>query len=139
MTDRETVGADLWATGMSPGHSPVEFARPYLQDRGAVVISELGSLESGSRVLIGGVVTHRQRPATAMGVTFVNLEDETGMANVICSKGAWSRYRRIARMSTALVVRGKLEHQDGVINVIADKIEVLKIPGENAIRARDFH
>ena len=45
-------------------------------------------------MLVGGLVTHRQRPATAGGVTFVNLEDETGMLNVTCSEGLWARYRR---------------------------------------------
>jgi DNA polymerase III alpha subunit len=44
-------------------------------------------------VLVGGLVTHRQRPATAGGVTFINLEDETGMLNVIVSEGAWQHLR----------------------------------------------
>ena len=44
-------------------------------------------------MLVGGVVTHRQRPATAGGITFINLEDETGMLNVVCSPGLWQRYR----------------------------------------------
>ena len=45
-----------------------------------------GSSRTTPGCIVGGVVTHRQRPATARGVTFVNLEDETGMINVICSR-----------------------------------------------------
>ena len=61
----------------------------------------LAACEPGSRVLVGGVVTHRQRPATAGGTTFLNLEDETGLVNVIVSVGCWTRYRRVARTAPA--------------------------------------
>ena len=72
---------------------------------------------------VGGVVTHRQRPATAGGITFVNLEDETGMVNVICSQGVWARHRRVARAAAALLVRGRLERSDeGVVNMLADRL-----------------
>jgi error-prone DNA polymerase len=87
-------------------------------------------------VLIGGAVTHRQRPATAGGVTFLNLEDETGMVNVICTMGLWTRYRRIARNSAALLVRGTVENAEGVTSLHADRLEPLdlRIPS----RSRDF-
>ncbi len=58
------------------------------------------------RVTVAGVVTHRQHPETAHGAVFVNLEDETGHVNVIFSKGAWARWRHVARGSPALVIRG---------------------------------
>ena len=81
--------------------------------------SGLPDVPDGDRVLVAGVVTHRQRPATASGTTFVNLEDETGLVNVICSKGCWARYRQAALTAPALLVRGKLEKVEGVVNVIA--------------------
>ena len=58
------------------------------------------------------------------------------MINVICSAGLWSRYRKIARTSPALVVRGTLERVDGVINVVADKLELL--PLTVGTKSRDF-
>ncbi len=139
MTEIEKTSADIWATGVTVTHSPVEFARPFLDARGAIPISELQEAEAESRVLIGGVVTHRQRPATAQGVTFLNLEDETGMANVVCSKGLWARHRRVARSAPAMIVRGKLERYDGVINIVADKLEALSLRGQGALKSRDFH
>ena len=87
-------------------------------------------------MLVGGVVTHRQRPATASGTVFVNLEDETGLVNVICSAGVWARYRRVARTASALLVRGNLERAEGVVNVVADRIDPLPLVG--ATRSRDF-
>jgi error-prone DNA polymerase len=105
---------------------------------GAVAASGLHGISHGERVLVGGVVTHRQRPATAQGTIFINLEDETGLVNVVCSKGAWAHYRRAARSSPALLVRGKLERVDGVVNVIADKITELSLHPGSALRSRDF-
>ncbi|MGI8684946.1 MAG: OB-fold nucleic acid binding domain-containing protein, partial [Acidimicrobiales bacterium] len=136
MTPREVAASDLWALGMSPDSSPTEFARPALDALGVVTAAGLFDAEPGSRVLVGGVVTHRQRPATASGITFVNLEDETGLVNVICSPGVWARHRRVARSSPALLVRGTLERVEGVINIVADRIEPLDLALPT--RSRDF-
>jgi error-prone DNA polymerase len=136
MSSAEETVADLWATGISTGQHPTEHVRDVLDERGILTAEQLRSAPAESRVLVGGVVTHRQRPATASGTVFLNLEDETGLINVICSAGLWSRYRRIARTSPALVVRGTLERVDGVINVVADKLEPLPLAAST--RSRDF-
>ncbi|MGG6495980.1 UNVERIFIED_CONTAM: hypothetical protein NY603_23975, partial [Bacteroidetes bacterium 56_B9] len=86
-TGMDRVAADLWATGISPDDHPVAHVRDDLTRRGVLSGAALKQAESGRRVEIGGVVTHRQRPATASGITFLNLEDETGMVNVIASVG----------------------------------------------------
>src|SRR6185436_11851103 len=103
---------------------------------GAVSVERLHTVEHGHRVSVGGIVTHRQRPATAGGVTFINLEDETGMLNVTCSPGLWQRYRKVARTSAALIVRGRLEKADGVLNLVADRLEAVAPPVTPA--SRDF-
>jgi error-prone DNA polymerase len=132
---REEALADLWATGISPDGHPTRFVREELERRGAVPAEALRSLPDGQRVLVGGVVTHRQRPATASGITFVNLEDETGLVNVVVSRGCWARYRTQAR-APALLVRGRLEQVEGVTNVVAEKIEPL--PVTTPQRSRDY-
>ena len=88
---------------------------------------------------VAGIVTHRQQPDTAKGVVFVNLEDETGLLNVICTADVWRRFRKVARMSPALVVRGMLERYQGVINVVASRIEELPLTAADMVRSRDFH
>jgi error-prone DNA polymerase len=120
--------ADVWATGLSPDTHPAEFARAHLDSLGALPVAALARVEDKTRVLVGGIVTHRQRPGTAGGITFINLEDETGMLNVTCSPGLWLRYRKVARLSNALLVRGRLESADGVINLNADRLEPLNVP-----------
>jgi DNA polymerase III alpha subunit len=94
------------------------------------------SREEAPRVLVAGVVTHRQRPATAGGTIFINLEDETGLVNVVVSKGCWSRHRRVATSAPALIVRGRLERAEGVTNVIAERMWVLDL--QTPAKSRDF-
>ena len=161
MSPVETAAADLWATGVTTDGYPTELVRARLDELGVKTAARLREVEHGTRVLVGGIVTHRQRPATAGGTTFVNLEDETGLINVICSKGVWAKYRRVAQGAGALLVRGILERTEtpqrpllaavgpdrlerpsvintSVINIIADRIDLLAMdvrPG----RSRDFH
>ena len=137
MSPVELGAADLWATGLSADSHPVQFVREQLDVLGAVPADGLAAVAPGTRVLVGGVVTHRQRPATAGGTTFLNLEDETGLINVICSKGVWDRYRRVGRAAGALLVRGRLESAEGVVNVIADQLRPLPL-GVRPTRSRDF-
>ncbi|MEM9033405.1 MAG: error-prone DNA polymerase [Actinomycetota bacterium] len=137
MSDVEESVADLWSTGVSPEGHPTRFARPELDRMGVVTAAGLVDCEDRAKVMVGGVVTHRQRPATASGVTFMNLEDETGLVNVVVSVGCWKRYRRVARTSPALLIRGTLERADGgVLNVVADKLEPLPVAA--APKSRDF-
>jgi error-prone DNA polymerase len=133
----ETLSADLWATGISPDDHPVRHLRPGLSGRGVLSAEQLRTAESGRRIEVAGLVTHRQRPATASGITFMNLEDETGLVNVICGAGFWARHRRVARDEPAVIVRGILERStEGVVNVLADAIEPLR--AGVAHRSRDF-
>ena len=111
--------------------------RPRLTSLGVITHDGLCALPDHTRVTIGGVVTHRQRPATARGVTFLNIEDETGLTNVIVDEVVWQRYRRVARESGGLLIRGMLEHsRDGVINVLAERIDKLHL-GLRTV-SRDF-
>jgi error-prone DNA polymerase len=137
MTPVEANRADLWATGVSPDSYPTEFIRPTLNQQGVVTAKELVDVPSGHRVTVGGIVTHRQRPATAQGIIFINLEDETGLINVICSKGAWARFRRVARSEPALLIGGTVENVEGVINLVAERIEPLRLT-TGSIKSRDF-
>ena len=143
MTAAELTVADVWATGVSPDSHPIVHLRDRLDRFGAIPIDRLDAVgrtagpDAPPRVLVGGLVTHRQRPATAGGVTFLNLEDETGMLNVTCSEGLWMRYRTVALGSAALLVRGRLEcSEEGVLNLVADRLArlVLAVP----VKSRDF-
>jgi error-prone DNA polymerase len=144
MTPFEEMTADLQTLGLSPGTSPIAFAREALGRRGVTPISELMAVEDGAKVSVAGIVTHRQRPGTAGGMTFLNLEDETGLVNVICSAGVWVRYRRAARSAAVMLVRGRLERADGghpeapsSANLIAEYLEEVDFPALS-VTSRDF-
>ena len=128
--------ADLWSTGVSPDGHPTRFLRAELAARGVVTAQGLWDCPPRSKVLVAGVVTHRQRPMTAQGVTFLNLEDETGLINIVVSKGCWARYRRVARGAPALLIRGRLERSEGVINIAAEELTPLPVGASAA--SRDF-
>jgi error-prone DNA polymerase len=136
MTELELAAADVWATGVSPDSYPTQFLREHLDAVGVVPANQLLSVPDGTRVLVAGAVTHRQRPATAQGVTFMNLEDETGMVNVLCSRGVWARHRKLAQTASALVVRGIVQNASGAVTVVADRMSPVDM--KVASRSRDF-
>ena len=138
MSPVEEAVADLWATGVSPDGHPTVFLRDQLDAAGVVTAQGLWDVPPGSRVTVAGVVTHRQRPMTAQGTTFLNLEDETGLINVVVSKGCWARFRRVAREAPAMMIRGRLERSEGVINLVAEHLEPLTLPGSTIHASRDF-
>ena len=136
MSDVELAAADVWATGVSPDSYPTQFLRADLDALGVTLAQGLLMVPDGSRVLIAGAVTHRQRPATARGVTFVNIEDETGMVNVLCTPGLWARYRRVAQGASALLIRGQVQNASGAVTVLAERMRPITLAVGS--RSRDF-
>ena len=133
----EEAIADLWATGISPDGHPTVFLRDELNAKGVKTAEQLVHVQHQTRVMVAGIVTHRQRPMSARGATFISLEDETGLINVVCSKGCWARHRAVARDAAALLVRGRVECANGVVNVVAESLQPLFVPA--GLPSRDFH
>jgi error-prone DNA polymerase len=135
MTAAEETFADLWATGTFGTH-PVAHIRDRLAERGVIGAAELKRARPGAAVMVAGLVTHRQQPGTARGVVFLSLEDETGMANVICPPPVWERHRRVAIDAGALVVHGRVERQEGAVSLLATRLQ--RLPVVAASHSRDF-
>jgi error-prone DNA polymerase len=135
MSSPESVQADLWSTGISVTH-PVVFMRERLAATGCMRITDALSLRKhGTRARVGGIITHRQRPGTARGVRFLNLEDETGLLNVVVLPQVWEAHYEIARKAVGVVIGGILEFRDGVTNLVAHRFEHWPVAG---ISSRDF-
>ncbi len=135
MTAAEETFADLWATGTYGTH-PIEHIREMLDERGVLPAAGLMSAGNGRNVMVGGLVTHRQQPGTARGVVFLSLEDESGMANIICPPNVWQRFRKIGVDANALLVHGRVERLDGAVSLLATRLERLRVVA--AARSRDF-
>jgi error-prone DNA polymerase len=123
----EEVADDLWSLGMTPDTTAMELARDRLNRRGVLPTEALRSRATGDRITVGGVVTHRQQPESAHGAVFLNLEDETGMVNIVCSRGAWLRWKPVARSCPALLVRGRIERSEGSMTLVAERFDPLDL------------
>jgi error-prone DNA polymerase len=97
--------------------------------------------KDGKNVVVAGLVIGRQRPATASGVTFITLEDETGVINLVVHKRIFTEQYLVARHAKIVLVRGRVEREGEVIHVLVRKMERLDLPGEEPLpaRSRDFH
>lgn len=136
MTTVEMAQADQWATRVTPTSYPTELVRTELAKNHILSCLEVNSWSADRRVTVAGVVTHRQRPGTAAGVTFLSLEDETGIVNVVCSVGVWNRFDQTIRRAQALVIRGRVERADDATNLIAEHFTPLNLRVKTS--SRDF-
>lgn len=66
----------------------------------------------------------------------MNLEDETGMVNVLCSTGVWARHRRLAQTASALLIRGQVQNASGAVTVLAERMRPITMTVGS--RSRDF-
>jgi error-prone DNA polymerase len=135
----DSVGDDLWSLGLAPEQTAMHLARERLEALGVVTAVELetGAYADGDRAVVAGVVTHRQHPETARGAVFINLEDETGHVNVVFSRGAWARWKHVARHSPVLLIRGRVRKGQGAVNFDAERVEALVV-GTSVPASRDF-
>ncbi|MFE7530114.1 error-prone DNA polymerase [Kitasatospora sp. NPDC057542] len=127
MSPVEETIADLWATGTSATSHPLQHLRTQLERGGALCAAQLPGVPPGTAVVVGGLVTHRQRPPTAGGVLFLSLEDETGLINVICNRPVWESQRRTALDRAGLLVHGHIERDRGATNLIATRLTPLRV------------
>jgi error-prone DNA polymerase len=139
-SEGENLTADYAALGLTLGRHPLALLREQLRRRRCVDSQEILARRSGSRVRVGGLVSLRQRPATASGTTFLTLEDEAGNVQVIVWPDLGERQRKELLGSRLLIVDGKWEWNDGVGNLIANRLhDMSDLLGGLDTRSRDFH
>lgn len=139
-TAAENVLADYATTGLTLDAHPLKLLRPQLRARRLRTVAEAQALAHGTPARVAGLVTLRQRPGTASGVTFVTLEDETGWLNLIVWRDLAERQRRVLLESKMLGVIGELQKAEGVVHLLAHRLENLDalLSGLDT-RSRDFH
>jgi error-prone DNA polymerase len=136
----ENIIADYASLGLTLGRHPLALLRHRLQRQRMLTAAELHGLPHGRVTRVTGLVTGRQRPGTASGVTFVTLEDETGMINVIVWRDLAERQRKELLRSNLLTVYGTLEREGEVVHLIAARLhDQTALLGKLATRSRDFH
>jgi len=139
-TEGQQITADYASLGLTLGRHPLALLRARLRGDALLSAGELAIAGHGARVRTAGLVLMRQRPATASGVTFLTLEDESGQVNVIVWESVGREQRRPLLESRLLEVHGELQHQEGVTHVVAHRlIDRSRLLGELVTRSRDFH
>ena len=122
----EQMATDYDALGLSPRYHPLGLLRPRLA-RDLVATNELEHLPDGVRLRIAGLVVCRQRPGTAKGITFLLLEDEVGLVNVIVYPALYEEHRHLIRAEPFLLIEGRLQHEGATINLVADRVHSLDV------------
>jgi error-prone DNA polymerase len=122
MTAGREVVEDYRHTQLSLRPHPLTFLRPELERRGIVTCRHLEEVKDGRKVEVAGIILVRQRPGST-NVTFITIEDETGIANAILWQRRFEAQRRIVMSSAMIGVKGTIQREGGVIHVIADRIE----------------
>jgi error-prone DNA polymerase len=135
----EQVVADYHSTGLSLKAHPVGLVRTELDALKVTPASSLINMRDKAFVKVAGMVLVRQRPGTAKGTTFVTLEDETGIVNLVVRLRVWERYREVARGATFLLAQGKIQRTGSVIHVNTLRLQDLsRYLGQIAPASRDF-
>ena len=139
-SEGENLVADYASLGLTLGRHPLALLRPRLAKLRILNAQQLRNKVPGTVIRIAGLVISRQRPGSASGVTFVTLEDETGLSNIIVWQQLAEQQRRILLQARLLGVDGKLEREGDVLHVIAHRLEDLSpLLGKLHVASRDFH
>jgi len=139
MTAQDEVVEDYSAAGLTLRKHPVSFLREQLSALRVVTAEQLAELTPDRRVKVAGLVLMRQRPSTASGITFVTLEDETGVANLVVYPSVWQQFRPTARFASVMLATGRLQREGDVIHVVCDRLDdVSEMLAQIESKARNF-
>ncbi|HXS53124.1 MAG TPA: error-prone DNA polymerase [Usitatibacter sp.] len=139
-TEGEDIVGDYASLGLTLRRHPLALLRERLSKRGIRDASQVAAARDGERIRVAGIVTCRQRPATASGVIFVTLEDETGYVNLVVWNDLAERQRRELLGARLLEVSGEVQKQGLVVHVLARRlVDLTPLLGRLATTSHDFH
>ena len=127
LTEQERAALDYRITGIPIGPQVMRFYRERLVARGVRSSADLQRATHGSRVIVAGAMVVKQHPETAKGHVFLSLEDEYGLVNIIIRPATYAKYKPVVDLGGAVVVEGTLQHVDGVVSVMARRLDELAL------------
>jgi error-prone DNA polymerase len=139
LTRREEISWDYRTTNHSPRGHPLEAVREALRAQGLPEARAVARLPHGRRIRYAGLVICRQSPATASGVTFMTLEDETGFVNVVLWKNIFDAFPVLAKAAPFLGVTGRVQSEGNVVHLVAEALWKPNLAPElQGTQSRDF-
>ena len=140
MNELEKIVADYKTQHLSVYEHIMQFYRPWAREHGMKCCADLKNGQNGDYLTVAASVICRQRPGTAKGFMFFTLEDETGLANIVIKPKIFTAYRDILLRHNFLAVSGTLQIDEGVINIVTDRVAPLPVlAGNPDVPSRDFH
>ncbi|HEV2250977.1 MAG TPA: error-prone DNA polymerase [Candidatus Limnocylindria bacterium] len=127
LSEQERTALDYRITGIPTGPQVMRFYRERLLARGVRSSADIQRAEHGSRVLVAGAMVVKQHPETAKGHVFLSLEDEFGLVNIIIRPATYAKYKPVVDLGGAVVVEGTLQQVDGVVSVLARRLDELAL------------
>ena len=127
LNEQERAALDYRITGIPTGPQVMRFYRERLAARGVRTSAELQEPRHGASVVVAGAMVVKQHPETAKGHVFLSLEDEYGLANIIIRPATYAKYKPVVDLGGAVVVEGTLQHVDGVVSVLARRLDELAL------------
>lgn len=138
-SESQNIVGDYTSSGFTLRRHPLALFRQHLDNYQVNTAGELASVDDETRVKVTGLVTCRQRPMTAAGVTFITMEDETGFVNVVVWPKLGEQQRPVVRQAMLLGVTGHVQKSEGVIHLIAsDLVDLSHWLGDMEVSSRDF-
>jgi error-prone DNA polymerase len=135
----QEVTTDYRTAGLSLKTHPLALIREELKSRKIIPAARVAEMPHGRWVSVAGLVLIRQRPATASGIMFATLEDETGVVNLIIRPNIYDRFRPAARHATMLQAQGRLQRAGQVIHLMAERLADLSLMlSDGPFKSRDF-
>jgi len=127
LTPAELAALDYRITGVPTGPQVMAFYRPHLARQGVLRSMDLARVAHGQRVKVAGAIVVKQHPETAKGHVFLSLEDEVGISSAILRPATYKRCKAVIDTSAAVVVEGVLQNVDGVLSVLARRVEPVQL------------
>ena len=127
LSEQERAALDYRITGIPTGPQVMRFYRERLSARGVRSSADLTRGAHGAAVTVAGAMVVKQHPETAKGHVFLSLEDEHGLTNIIIRPAIYAKYKPVVDLGGAVVVEGTLQHVDGVVSVLARRLDELTL------------
>jgi error-prone DNA polymerase len=127
LTEQERAALDYRITGIPTGSQVMRFYRERLLARGVCSSADIQRGSHGTVVTVAGAMVVKQHPETAKGHVFLSLEDEFGLVNIIIRPATYAKYKPVVDLGGAVVVEGTLQHVDGVVSVLARRLDELAL------------
>jgi error-prone DNA polymerase len=138
LSEAEALMTEYELLGLSTGDHVMALHRPWLEQRRILGSWELKTQPSGKRVRVAGLVVVHQAPPTAKNFHFVTIEDERGLLDVVIKPLVYANYRRILHTARLLVVEGTVQQENGVVNLLAERIVPLLTSSKEIVRTVNY-